>query len=220
MSPQKLVTIDWIYRNLKKNSVLCFIDCVRKKRLQEDATNEELIDCCHIGHYLCTSPDVIDIIVEQLMANIKTANCYAVYETARQLDIPRLLECTLSHMTDSVSDLKTSGAWGDLTEELRDRITSIRSALASSINSSSRLYFSSMKEYIAIFAERVQYFRERLAGAEEQLEKNLKSMSNLTAQDTKEKVQRQRARLHALESALAEQRRIFLPEERTNGYDV
>jgi hypothetical protein len=82
--------------------------------------------------------------------------------------------------------------------ELRSRVEAIQAAIRSSIHGSvgpapspsrarplgsaasaaaattpsaptaSRLFFSSVEEYIAIFAERVQYYRERLAAAKEQ----------------------------------------------------
>ena len=66
-----------------------------------------------------------------------------------------------------------------LTPELRSRIAAIQQALHCSIHSnggridrpqqrSHKLYFSSLKEYIAIFAERVGYYRERLHEAIEQ----------------------------------------------------
>jgi hypothetical protein len=84
-----------------------------------------------------------------------------------------------------------------MTSELRDRIVAIQTAIRSSVHGpcgsarpstplkdratlpppsdseqrpspSSRLFFSSVEEYVSIFAERVQYFRERLADAKAQ----------------------------------------------------
>lgn len=66
-----------------------------------------------------------------------------------------------------------------------------------------QLYFTSLNEYIAIFAETVQYHRERLEEAKEQ---NTKTQYSSYAQT---KIEKQEVRVLALEAMLQEQKRMF-----------
>jgi hypothetical protein len=103
---------------------------------------------------------------------------------------------TMDHVTvDAEGDDGNNRQPDDfMTSELRDRIVAIQTAIRSSVHGpcgsarpssslqdlplapdseqrpspSSRLFFSSVEEYVSIFAERVQYFRERLADAKAQ----------------------------------------------------
>jgi hypothetical protein len=102
-----------------------------------------------------------------------------------------------------------------LTLDLRQRIQAIQAAIQTSLHSNrSRLYFSSLDEYIAIFAERVQYYEERLAEAQEQQDDRMQQTQTQTQQsrawqDAQQKLERQRVRVHTLKAALKEQKRLF-----------
>ena len=75
------------------------------------------------------------------------------------------------------------------------------------MNCQSRLYFGSLEEYIAIFAEQVQYFRERLAEAKEQHQETLPESRAWC--DAKAKIDRQETRVRTLEIALQEHKKLF-----------
>jgi hypothetical protein len=94
-----------------------------------------------------------------------------------------------------------------LTPELRDRIVAIKGAFETSINTQSRLFFSSLDEYIAIFAERVQYYKERLADAKEQQQRVLPGTRMWLDVDCK--IRKQEQRVRTLEIALSEQKKLF-----------
>jgi hypothetical protein len=150
------------------------------------------------------------------------------------------------------------------TPELQSRVAAIQSAIRSSVHgwvgssrsrppgsasscgtstiaasTGSRLFFSSVEEYIAIFAERVQYYRERLAAAKEQADELLMLLdpprrragpmvgrfvstapsdrlggrlppSDRYLDDLRAKIKRQEARVRTLEIALQEHKNLLL----------
>jgi len=197
------------------SSVLSFVFCALESKY-EMIKDEALIDCCFIAHYLCANTIVEDI-TSILVDSINTSNCYYFCQIANQLDLSKLFEHSLAHMMGTIGDLESNPAWDDLTFELRDRIKAIKGAIQSSMHSGNRLYFGTMEEYIAIFAERVQYYRERLEEAKEQLEQNRKTASHQALQDVEAKIQRQEARFRTLQMALAEQKKLFLSRPSTMG---
>ena len=128
-------------------------------------------------------------------------------QLADQLQLPQLFEAALKHMMQSVHNLEEGECWDHLTPELRERIGAIQSAIKSSIHDQrSALYFGSLQEYLAIFAERVHYYKERLAEAMEQQAEKEQSPSWY---DTQQKIERQRTRLHTLQVAFKEQKKLF-----------
>jgi len=141
------------------------------------------------------------------VASINTSNCLSLCQLADQLSLPVLFERSLAHMMETIGDLERAETWDDLTPELRDRIATIKTAIESSVNSQSRLYFGSLEEYIAIFAERVQYFKERLAEAKEQQEEATQGTPAWL--DAQTKIERQEKRVRTLEIALREQKKLF-----------
>lgn len=194
--------------SFKKNSVRSFLRCLIDKNYST-LSIESLIDCGFISHYLCAET-VFEEVVDVLMDSINTSNCYCICQMARELDATKLFERSLAHMMDSIGDLESNEVWDDLTDELRDHIRCMKSAMESSLHSRGRLYFGSLDEYIAIFAERVQYYRERIAEAKDQYEENWKNSSLLLRQDTEKKIRNQVKRLRTLELALVEQKKLFL----------
>lgn len=171
-----------------------------------------IIDCVRIAHYL-QNTTLLEACVEVLLEAVDTDNCLALSQLADQLHLPRLFERAVAHMMDSignVSELLEQGQEEDVvTRELRDRIEAIQAAVRTSLHPAGRgrLYFSSLEEYIAIFAERVQYYRERLAEAQEQQAQRPRNSPGW--RDAEVKIQRQQVRVQTLGAALQEQKRLF-----------
>jgi hypothetical protein len=132
----------------------------------------------------------VDRYTDLLCESVETDNCLSLLELAEQLRLPRLWERSLKQVLramdefSSAEDSNGNSACAlpsdHFTPELKNRVSAIQSAIRSSIHlgsvcaggapsaPSTRLFFSSIEEYIAIFAERVQYYQERLAAAKEQ----------------------------------------------------
>lgn len=202
--------------NYPKSSVQQFVDVLLDDaRTAADISSGAIVDCCLIAHYLCAER-LLKEIIEILIASIDTSNCHSLCQLADELNVPILFERSLAHMMDSIGELETNDAWDDLTPELRIRIAAIKSAIESSINSRSRLFFASMDEYISIFAERVQYYQERLAEAKEQ-QQQLAQNGSTAWIDAQGKIDRQERRVRTLEIALAEQKKLFLTQRKPRG---
>ena len=208
-----------------------------------------VLDCCRIGHYLMAQHIVDTIIHDVLIPSIDTNNCFTLYTLADELNLTSstLLQRTLSHMIQTIGEY-TSATEEDADtaedhhhpcdewdhdvyrQELNERLRTMKRALESSVhghsggNGSGRphLYFSSMNEYLSIFAERVQYYRERLYEAKEcqrqQQEQHLSSSSSFMIRgrvisssymDAEKKIQKQEQRVRTLEIAYAEQKALF-----------
>eukprot|EP00339_Tiarina_fusa_P018243 CAMPEP_0117017382 /NCGR_PEP_ID=MMETSP0472-20121206/13577_1 /TAXON_ID=693140 ORGANISM="Tiarina fusus, Strain LIS" /NCGR_SAMPLE_ID=MMETSP0472 /ASSEMBLY_ACC=CAM_ASM_000603 /LENGTH=380 /DNA_ID=CAMNT_0004721725 /DNA_START=267 /DNA_END=1409 /DNA_ORIENTATION=+ len=188
-------------------SVQIFVDIVNEKQSLHDITSgSEIVDVCRIAHFL-QNADVLQETVQILLQSIDTANCLAITQLADQLHLPRLYEAALRHMMQSVHNLSEGECWDHLTPELRERIGAIQSAIQCSIHDQrSALYFGSLQEYLAIFSERVHYYKERLAEAMEQQAEREQSPA---WHDTQRKIDRQRTRLHTLQVAFQEQKKLF-----------
>jgi hypothetical protein len=182
------------------------IDRSDQSELVDQLTPEQIVDCIRIAHYL-QNTNLLNELEHVLMDAIDTDNCLSLCQLADQLGLTSLFEYTLSHMVRTLGDLEETEVFDDLTPELKDRISCIRGALQSSVNSSSRLFFASLDEYLAIFAERVQYFRERLVEAKEQH----KETQNGTHYwyDVQRKIEHQEQRVRTLEIAYREQKKLF-----------
>eukprot|EP00977_Amphora_coffeiformis_P004544 scaffold978_cov164-Amphora_coffeaeformis.AAC.15 len=219
------------------STVQAFLDIVHHRQSLSDLSDDGMIvDLCHLAHYLQHAA-LLEETVQILLHSIDTHNCMAMTELADQLHLPRLFEAALSHMMQSVADLEEGECWDDLTPELKQRIGAIQAAIQSSIHDQrSALYFGSLQEYLgksntaslarsgnditnpantifetavfgtAIFAERVYYYKERLAEAMEQQADRPQSAGWMDAQ---RKIERQRKRLHTLQVAFQEQKKLF-----------
>jgi len=218
----------------RPSAILQFVDLVLGRTQVSDLPSDLVVDCCRIAHYLQNAV-VLDEIVAILQNSIDTANCYSLSSLADELNLPSLLERSMAHMMESLGRVTDDEQVSEyLTPELQDRIGAIRTAIQSSIHSQrGRLYFSSLEEYLAIFAERVQYYRERLAQAREEQQQLLAEDQARQAEagrfvtlhlfstskcykDAQAKIDRQEARLRTLEIAYTEQKKLFA-SGRTNG---
>ena len=147
-----------------------------------------VVQVCCMADYL-QNIELRDVLERILQQSIDTSNCLSLCQLADQLGMPTLFELALQHMMETLegsrngslledvdshaagesTTLSSSSSMAVLTPELRERIALIQTAIQSSVHDTqrSKLYFHSVKEYIALFAERVQYFQERLAQAKE-----------------------------------------------------
>jgi hypothetical protein len=223
--------------------------------LQDIPDDAIILDCCRIGHYLLAQP-IVDLIVnEVLIPSIDTSNCFTLYQLADELNLTSstLLQRTLSHMIHSIGEYSPSPTttttnmmgtkvndnedeWNNdlYQQELNERLQTMKHALESSVHggnhgsgSNKQLYFSSMEEYLSIFAERVQYYRERLHEAKEcqkqQQQEQQRSSFTIRGRvipssyvDAETKIQKQEHRVRTLEIAYAEQKALFCRRSSSN----
>jgi hypothetical protein len=178
------------------------------KTIDSSVPGDVLMDCCRIAHFLCAE-SILNATHDELIRCVDAASCLSLCQLGEELGLSVLFEASLSKMMDS---LDMDGICDDLTPELLDRIAQIKGAINTSLHSGSRLYFGSMEEYIAIFAERVEYFKERLLEAREKFTSagDREDMSFHSFIDTLQKITRQEKRLNTLQVALKEQRKLFL----------
>ena len=199
--------------NYSEKSVRTFLSLLDNMTEIEELSGEAIVDCCQMAHYLQNAA-ILQKTTAILLDSIDSENCLSICQLADQLNLDELFERSVRHMIKSLmgiveGDDSQSEAWGHLTPELQQRILAIKGALQSSVHDGSRncLYFSSLTEYISIFAERVQYCRERLAEAREQHEQMIPRTKNWF--DTLTKIERQENRVRTLEAVLAEQKKLF-----------
>lgn len=169
-------------------------------------SGETLVDMCRIAHFLCAER-IVRVIHDELVACVDSSSCLPLCQLAEDLNLPRLMEASLARMMDS---LDNDAILDDLNADLCERIHQIKGAINSSLNSGSRLFFGSMEEYIAIFAERVSYLEERLLEAREQFAMAEADMSVFGRNDAHQKISRQAKRVKTLQTALNEQRKVLL----------
>lgn len=172
-----------------------------------DVHSEYVVDCCQLAHFL-RSEVLLNEIVEILMNSIDTENCLSLCQLADHLQLHSLFEKALAHLMQSLGDVKTLD---ELTPELRQKLETIQSAIQTSVHQNSRLYFSSLNEYLAIFGERVQYYIERLAQAEE--EASTLEPGTRYYVDVQRKISAQKMRIQTLSFALQEQKKLFSKKE-------
>jgi len=187
-----------------------FVNIVHGVKVPNDISPDLVVDCCRIAHYVqCSS--VLKQLVEMLVEAVDTANCRSMLELADQLSLPSLFERSLSHMMASLDE--TEDVWDELHSELKDRISLMKEAIESSIlTGNSRLYFGSIQEYLAMFAETVQYHRERLFDAKErQAEEKAAYLIRSNAWEYNQRfIDRQEKRVDRLEMIMKKQKEIFL----------
>lgn len=190
-------------------SVQEFVDIASGAKSINEVSPNLVIECCQIAHYLqCET--VLTPIVQILVDAVDTDNCRSLLELADRLDLPALFERALSHMMGSLSG--TEDVWDDLSDELRCRVTLLKKAMESSvIAGTSRLYFTSVVEYLAMFAETVEYHRERLHNAKERQEEVLDDhlVRSRGWEYNQQKIELQEKRVRRLELVMKEQKRTF-----------
>ena len=221
----------------KSSSSSSSVSSTMSRVLQQITDDAIRLDCCRIGHYLLATPIVDTIIQDVFIPNIDTNNCFTLYKLADELNLTSstLLQRTLWHMIHTIGEYSNQNNDGDDTDgdntdndmysqELNERLRIMKRALESSVHGGSgpqRLYFTSMEEYLSIFAERVQYYRERLHEAKEsqkQKEQQQEESSVFTIRgrvvsssykDAEKKILKQEQRVRTLEIAYAEQKALF-----------
>jgi hypothetical protein len=173
-----------------------------------DVPSDCIVECCLIAHYV-QNERVLNACVDILIESVDTHNCMSLCQLADQLQLPRLFERSLGHMMQSFQKIEEQDElWNDLSSELRDRIVMIKEAIQTSIHSRGcRLYFGSLTEYLAIFAENVQYYRERLEEAKERQSTQPSHTSGWL--DAQRKIEHQERRVRTLETIMQNQKELF-----------
>ena len=189
-----------------------FLDLALGKKSMANVDDDHVVDCCQISHYL-QCQKVLDWTNQVLLRNVDSDNCLSLCQMADQLDLPDLFEKSLFHMLASLDHMESQEAYDDFSAELKDRIAGIRAVFTkrqAHVHSSngdndfkkSIFYFTSLEEYIAIFAENVQYQRERLEEAKAQNSVDYSPYAQ-------SKIDKQELRVLTLEAMLREQKRMF-----------
>lgn len=197
--------------DFSSSAVQVFLDMLPETQLPlEDSTirYDHIIDACRLAHYLqCI--ELLEKIVRILIDEVDAANCLSLCHLSDQLSLPRLMEASLGFIVKSLTSVETHEVWSELGLELQSQIRAVQSILKS--NNRRDLFFSSFSEYIAVFAEKVQYYKERLVEASIQQEQHDQSSPGWAY--AQEKIDRQAERVETLKMMLAEQKRIFLPRQ-------
>jgi hypothetical protein len=190
-------------------SVEEFVAIANGSKRADEVSADNVVECCQVAHYL-QCPRALDPLVQILVDAVDTDNCKSLLQLADHLNLPLLFERSLSHMMQSLAE--TEDVWEDLTPELRDTVALMKKAVKSSILAgTSRLYFSSLDEYIVMFAELLEYHRERLLDAKDrQLEVRERHFTRSKLWEyNQEKIDRQEIRVRRLERMMKEQKKIF-----------
>jgi len=177
--------------------------------VSDEMDGQIIVDCCEIASYLQCPTLLDDILVPALIWSVDSANCLSLYQLADRLHLPSLVEASVNHMMRSLGSVEEHAIWDDLTPELRERIKAIQHILQSS--NRTQLFFSSFDEYLAVFAEQVDYYRERLEDAlHEQalLPNDSKGWAYAQA-----KIDHQQERVRILKLVLQEQKNLFRPKK-------
>jgi hypothetical protein len=195
-------------------AVKSFLDTLNGTISPCDISDDHVLECCQIAHYLqckCVLDPLVDILVE----SVDGENCKILLQLSDQLNLPRLFEQSLSFMMQSLE--QTQEVWEDLPSDLRTRIELMKQAIQSSILAGkSRLYFTSLEEYLAMFAETLNYHRERLADAKQRQEETRKQfLARSRAWEYNQKmIMEQELRVCRLEVVMEKQKVIFCPTNR------
>jgi hypothetical protein len=171
--------------------------------------------------------------VDILIDSVDTANCASLVSLADQLQLFRLFEAALNHMVKTLGNLQDHELWNDLNPELQQCIQTIQRLLLShntrgGIGSSNHnhvhlksVYFSTFTEYLAIFAEQVEYYKERLEEAKrEQARHKINGGGGKAWEYAQTKIKQHEIRVCTLETAMVEQRKLFgTSRQPSNGGD-
>ena len=198
-----------------KQSVLFFLRLLQKDRTEDhdsggldEPDGQIMVECCRIASFLQCTVLLDEILVPLLIRSVDSANCLSLYQLADHLHIPALIEASVNHMMQSLGSVEEHAIWGDLTPELRDRIQAIQHILQSS--NRRQLFFSSVDEYLAVFAEQVDYFRERVEAALQQ--QTLHPKNSRSWEYAQSKIEQQEERVRILKLILQEHKSLFRPK--------
>lgn len=194
----------------QNKSVAEFVSLVLRKKCAQDVAADAVVECCQIACYVQCSA-VLEAMVEILLQSIDNANCLSLCQLADQLHLPRLFERCMAQMMSSLGALQELSLWNDLTPELQNYIVTMEQIMKSSVlnKGNNKLYFASLEEYLAIFAEHVQYYRERLAEAKERQNEEDDYSRGMAWTDAQIKIDKQEERFRTLEAVFREQKKMF-----------
>lgn len=207
------VSIVLSLEDYSKQSVLYFLGLLQKDRVEDYSVSDEpdgqmIVECCRIASYLQCTVLLDEKLVPLLIRSVDSANCLSLYQLADQLHVPALIEASVNHMIRSLGSVEEHAIWEDLAPELRERIQSIQQILQSS--NRRQLFFSSCDEYLAIFAEQVDYYRERVESALHQQTLHPKNSQGWVYAQSK--IEQQQERVRILKLVLQEHKTLFRPK--------
>lgn len=202
-----------------KQSVVEFIEMVLEKRDPDQVSSDCVVECCMISNYLqCES--VLRPMAKILLDSIDSDNCMSLLSLADRLDLRDLFQGCINYMLNS---LVTVSDQDDLTPELRQRIATMQEALLrlkksnTMISDGTQLFFTSMDEYFAMFAETIRYYRERLEDAQQRQEENHRDYGSYNYCFAQTRIDQQAAKVRALGSMMAEQKLLFSWRKQNDG---
>jgi len=197
--------------------------------MQDVINNDNIIECCQIAHILqCTEllADIVDII----QASIDSDNCTSLCILADQLNIPSLLQSTMTFVLDRLEHIQSydeGQLWNDIPSSLKTHILTLRNAASSSIigrGQTSEVLFSSSDEFLAIFYDTLRDHKERLCEAKQRQQEIIDERLRLNekkrfckdrdvysgdVKDAAIKIDKQEERVKTLEAFYKEQKAIF-----------
>lgn len=175
-----------------------FVMMIEETMSPNNVSSETIIDCCQIAHYL-QCPFILTAMIDILVVSVDSANCISLLQLADRLSLPRLCESCLTHLMGSMTNVEEMVEGELISSELLEQILAIKSAIQSSVVGIPRVYFGSIKEYLAIFAELVEYYKERLEEAQR---------SRVTPY-IQRMIDKQEKRVTTLEAVMREQKKLF-----------
>jgi len=206
--------LDLSLESFSQNAVQEFVRIATGTDSLDTISSENAVECCQIAHYL-QCQYVLNPLVDILIDAVDATNCRSLLELADRLGFPLLFERSLSHMMKSLEE--TECVWDDLSEELRNRVNTMKAAIESSILAGkSRLYFGSIQEYLAMFAETLRYHQERLSDSKQrQTEEKTAHLVRSHAWEYNQQIlDRQEQQVQRMEMIMKKQREIFSSKRR------
>ena len=201
----------------KCSTIRQFLSVITTRCTVEEILEDQIISCCRLAHFLQCSV-ILDKIVEIIRNSIDSKNCTMICHFASHLQIPSLLESSISHMTNALDDIKNNDEWDYLPSSLQSQIITMRNVAHSSIigrGIRGKIFFSSAEEFLAIFFDSIRDQKERLDEGRLRLQevKQERIMGGhlMTGeiQDNEIKLLSQEKRIRTLEVFYKEQKEIF-----------
>jgi hypothetical protein len=201
----------------------------------EDISSHCIIECCRIAHYL-QCREILDGIVNVISSSLDAENCTSILILADQLELTSLSEASMRFVLERLDDLQENEFWNDVPKALKIHVVTLRNAAMSSLiarSHSKKAFFSSSKEFLAIFSDNIQEHRERLREAKLRQCEIIKERERINAsrgrfrmaidvmggdvRDARTKIEKQERRIKTLETFYSEQKAIFSKDESGHG---
>lgn len=190
----------------------------------QDIPSGEIIECCRIAHFL-QCRNLLDPIVDLIKENVDAENCVSICLLADQLQIPALMNESMSLILDRLDMIQKNDLWNDFPLALKNHVITLRNAASSSIvggGKQGRVLFTSGKEFLAIFSDIIREHRERLIEAKRRQQEIIDERTDRNkgfvmpcdvhggdVKDAAIKIAKQEARIRTLEAFYNEQKIIF-----------